>query len=696
MTKRNICTSILAAFALASSAAPRTAAEALKLAQDFAQQHPAFLKGGKMVALPSALSSATMSPKYSKTKTRSALHLFNVGENEGFIVVSADDRFLPVLGYATQGHLADGEELPDGLSYWLDFLTREMNAALEAGAEDVPFGQSQTRSASAADDAVSGATRATAESDYAVSVAPLLTTKWDQTAPYNNKIQGYATGCVATGMAQVMNYWKYPQQGVGSHTNAYHSAYSADFGSTTYDWANMRDTYGGKFDTKEEVEAVSTLMLHLGIATDMRWAKPETGSGTPNMYAGNAFINYFSYNSNLYAEQRDCLSLGAWKALIINQLQTGHPLCYAGMTGVAGSAGHFFVLDGYDAETGLFHFNWGWSGKFDGYFSITALEPGVGGTGAGTGQFNYDQQMFVNVQPTIEGEYVAHFDAKEIFPGNTSDKSKLTIEAVSLGHNSLNFKGTAGLAVYDAAGQLLQFVPSNNGLPTGGFNPGSTYSGSYGFTFDLSALTDGKYTVCLATQHESYPGKVYPIRANYTNASYFTMNVSGNAISFAEQKADFNVEDMAQPSILNPLKENTLFQNVVSIFQVRLRNSGTTVFQDEAGICIQTGKRGDSRQYITVPCTLLPGEEKTVTLSGKVLRTPGDYKLTPCYGDNGDYVVLSQSLDVTVLDEAQSLKPLSPSASAGEVYTLQGIRLGHGQRPASGLYIKGGKKYVIK
>lgn len=676
MTKRNIIALACGFVSMTAVAAPRTTEQALAIAKQFALNHPALCKAQVTRTQLSSKSSARLVHSVRTEFQSRPFDVFNVGEDNGFIVVSADDRFKPVLGYSTQGHIAEDGVVPDGLQYWLNFLSEEMAAAIEAGYPDVAY-----------------AAEASNAGDYSMSVAPLLTTQWDQTAPYNNKIPNYATGCVATGVAQVMNYWKYPTMGKGSHTNAYNSQYSADFGATTYDWANMKDTYGGKYDTKAEVEAVSTLMLHLGIATDMRWAKPETGSGTPNMYAGNALINFFSYNKNLYAEQRDCMSLGAWKSLIINQLQTGHPLCYAGMTGVSGMAGHFFVLDGYDAATGLFHFNWGWSGKFDGYYSITALEPGVGGVGAGTGSFNYDQQMFVNVQPTESGEYVAHFDAQKITPSASSTQDHATFLAQSLAHNSLNFKGDAGLAVYLQDGTFHKFIASKNGLPTGGFAPGSVYSGDYAFEMNLSSLPDGAYTVCLATQHENYPGIVYPIRAHYGSATYFAMSVAAGKVSFAENLSDYNISDVEEPVIVNALAANTLYQNVVSEFQIVLKNSGTTAFDDEVGVCIKK-TRESNPQYITIPCTLLPGEQKTIVLSGKVLREPGNYKLLPCYGENGQYVTLSQGLDVAVTEAPVGIHSIGSAAGDAVIYNIQGMRVSDKANLPRGLYIKNGKKII--
>lgn len=666
-------TSLALLASLTASASPRSVDDAMNIARNFLKHVPELRAKAQSDLTLSPAITAKVKNRIGSDNASPEYFIFNLENENGFIVVSGDDRFAPVLGYSHSGNITDNTEMPEGLQYWLSFLSAEMNAAIESGYK------AHAKSSAAS---------------YKESVAPLLTTKWDQGRPYNNKIPNYATGCVATGTAQVMNFWKYPAHGIGSHTNGYFPQYSADFENTTYDWVNMKDEYGGKYDTQAEVEAVSTLMYQLGVATDMRWAKASEGSGTPNMYAGHALINYFGYNKNLYAEERDCLSLGAWKALIIDQLQTGHPLCYAGMGRNAGEAGHFFVLDGYDAENGLFHFNWGWSGLYDGYFNISALEPGTGGTGAGSGNFNYDQQVFINVQPTETGEYVAHFDAKEILPPENTHKSKVLISVDNLQNNAINFKGNAGLALYNAEGTLIKIIPSGNGFPAG-LNPGSSMNILYSFDFNLSSVDDGKYTVCLAAIDDKNPDKPYPIRAKYGNATYFTMNVSDGIVSFTGNKSDFYLADSGEPAIENATEANTLYENKVSTFIISIKNTGTTAFFDEVGICIKKS-RDTNPQYITVPCSLAPGEEKTVTFSGKVIRTPGTYNMYTCYGDNGEYTTLDHSVSLTIKDEASSIASANTDDANAPIYSVTGIRIAPSTSLQKGLYIINGKKTYIK
>ena len=670
-----LLSAVLLGLMVTAAAAPRSGADALSVARRYLQH---------IMSLPSACTpqlwladAAAAAPSLRGVdKATSAYHVVNIGDQQGFVIVSGDDRFVPVLGYVPVGSFQD--EHPDGLDYWLSFLSDEMNAALEAGYQGPADETDET-------------------AIYSQSIAPLITTKWGQTSPFNNKIPLFATGCVATGMAQVMNYWKYPTHGIGSHTHSYNGTnYSADFGITTYDWANMKDVYGGKYDTKAEVDAVSTLMYHLGIATDMQWTKDN--SGTPNMYSAYALIHFFGYNPYLYAEGRDYVSDGAWKALIIQQLSTGHPLCYSGYTGESAGAGHYFVLDGYDADTDQFHFNWGWAGAYDGYFSLSSLTPGgQGQAGALTGSYNYNQQMFVNVQPTPLGEPSAHYDATAVAPSrSTGSKDHVTFVTYHLTNNTVDFSGSIGLAVYDADGTYDRFVPSALTFP-GNLLLGNSYQSEFEVPVSLSSLDDGNYIVCLAVLRDDSPDKPWPVRAYYDRYTYYHLTISGSQATFSEVKRDFALD--ADVPVIVGATEPVLYQNHVASFQVKVRNEGTTAFYDEVGVCIKRS-RDSHPQCITIPCRLDAGEEKTLTVSGKILRDSGDYTLCGCYADNGEYTYLSESaLDITIGSEAANANAKAKAnANANAVYDLTGIRLSDTDEAAglaTGIYIRNGQKIII-
>lgn len=659
-----------AAMAFVANAAPRTPQEAIALAQSFVRRTQVFHAVHQSQLTLSTDNTAKVRARGEGMESQS-YYIVNLDDNNGYVIVSGDDRFNDILGYSDQGHVDNESDMPDALKYWLASLSSEMDYAKANGYK---------------------AGEVTADS-YAESVEPLLTSKWDQGSPYNKLIPNYATGCVATGIAQVMYYWKYPVHGIGSHTNGNNTAYSADFENTTYDWNNMKDVYGGKYDTQAQVDAVSTLMYHLGVSTDMIWRSLQEGSATGNIYAAHALITFFGYNKYLHAEDRDCFSLGAWKALILDQLRNGRPVPFSGHCDAERTAGHFFVLDGYDAETGLFHINWGWGGKCDGYYELSSLTPGTGGIGAGMGSYNYYQQIYVNVQPEDMGEYIAHFDAQTIKPLNMrTSKSMLTIVTNVLSNNALNFTGTYGMAIYNTDGTLYGYVKSNSGVPAG-FHPGTSFRDEQYFEFNLSDIPDGDYIICLAAKHNSYPDKVFPFRANYGQCTYYAMNVAGENVSFTEQKSDYSISDAAAPVINGKADNNMLYQNVSSMFTITVRNSGTTEFYDEVGVCIKKS-RDSKAQYITVPCNLQPGEEKTLTIPGKVLREPGSYSLYTCYGDNGSYSVLANSISVTVSDEANAIGYVENGDAEAPVFTLTGVRVDGRESLKKGIYISNGKKII--
>lgn len=659
--KKTFLSIALALAAAGAGAATRTADQALAIARHFVAGSQHFSN-----VHPSALSLApTATAQMAKGgKQAPAYYVCNI-ENGGFVIVSGDDRFKDILGFSASSTY-DDNNLPDGFAYWMEFLSNEMSAAIANGYEP------------------DNITTTTYSANATKSVEPLITTKWNQNSPYNNKLNGNMTGCVATGMAQVMNYWKYPTHGIGSHTGGYSPYYSADFGATTYDWAHMLDEYGTGWESKEEVDAVATLMLHAGVATDMQWGTDQ--SATANMYAAHALINFFGYNKYLYSESRDHVSLGAWKALIIDQLQSGHPLCYSGQ-GKGG--GHFFVCDGYDATTGKFHFNWGWSGMFDGYYELTSLEPGVGGIGAGAGSYNDLQQIFVNVQPSELGAPSVHFEAKKSDIKANGKKANVTLTSID-NNNTSTVTGSIGVAVYTSDGSLVKYVDVDK-FPMTGLHIGATYSGAYQYSADLSSIPAGTYTMCAAVAMEDIEG-VFPVRATYGNTTYYTLNVAASGITITPQSNDANLEATAIELTSN--SEGNMFQNVPAQFAVTIKNNSAQEFNDEIGVYI-SGGRGSS-QHITVPASLAAGETKTITVYGTpTLNVKNGYSVKACYGTNGTYTAIGNAITLNILDETLAdisiIDDFKPATADAPCYNLAGQRV---SANAKGIIIQNGKKTV--
>ncbi|MBO6027428.1 MAG: C10 family peptidase [Bacteroidales bacterium] len=294
--------------------------------------------------------------------TTESFFVYNFGTS-GFVIVSSDDRFRPIVGYSNEGPFAVEDPSPEAMFYLekINEARTSRNAILfDNTAEEwqsvLTTGKLPSRNGGRGADFI-------------------CTTLWNQNSPYNlysPQADGgpggrcYA-GCVATAMSQVMKRWNHPAQGTGSHS--YWSGYgqlSANFGNTTYDWNNMPDRLGGA--SQEEIEAVALLMYHCAVAVDMDFS--PTGSGASSWDVPSAIKQHFSYSNQASIKSRDNYSLVSWQNMLKESFDLGWPVYYSGYNQ---SGGHAFVCDGYDDDD-LFHFNWGWGGNSDGWFVIDEID----------------------------------------------------------------------------------------------------------------------------------------------------------------------------------------------------------------------------------------------------------------------------------------------------------------------------------
>lgn len=681
--KRDIITYAMLTCALLANAEVRTSQQALDIAKQFMSNNATLFDKNSSIICECKEATAKARKVYGMAEDKNLAnpyYIFNI-EKGGYVIVSGDDRFESILGYSDEGCISATEELPDGLAYWLGMYEKEMVNATETSKQTNP------RMAAKATDV-----------NYFRSVEPMLKTKWDQGVPYNNMTPSkYPTGCVATGTAQVMKYWSYPETGIGSHTNKYNGSAFANFETTTYDWNNMLNEYGWGFETAAQVNAVATIMYHLGVATDMRWTAKQ--SGTENVNAGSALVNNFGYNKYIYSEQRDCMSAGAWKALVIEQLQSGHPLCYAGADVKDGQyAGHFFVCDGYDANTGKFHFNWGWSGRANGYYALSALTPSELGTGAGFGSYNYDQHILVNVQPSETGSYRSPFDAKTVAPINaTCNKSSLVMRTNQLSNSAVNFNGVFGAAVYDDHGSLVKFAPAKEGFPVG-LNPGSSFNNDYDMTFDLSDVPNGTYTMCIASQCKDYKDILTPIRAFYENPYTYKMTVSGNNLTLEAQDTNPEVSADAAPTLVSN-SDGLVYQNIESHYTITVTNNSLTDFFDEVGVRLGNTRGGGYVDFLT-PCHIPAGQTKTVDIYGvtpSIFNIGSSQKIYNIVSYNGKVLTIGSNASVTVKSEADDIPFVNADdESDNTIYSINGQVMSSGVNLPKGIYIQNNKKFIVK
>lgn len=309
-------------------------------------------------------------------------YLFNASTGNGFVIVSADDRALPILGYSETGTL-NPATLPVNFVSWMDVYESEIDWVKEN------VSQPDETTASQWEQLLSN-TCEPVRADR--SVAPLLSTTWGQDAPYNAYCpydsyygETSVTGCVATAMAQIMKYWEYPYKGTGSHSY-YHNNFgtlSADFGNTIYSWFDMPNSNPPANNT-----SIAALMYHCGVSVEMDYSGSPSGSRAYSNNIPNALINYFGYEGTAMWLQGVNYDYYPWINLLKNELDNGRPMEYSGQDLQQG--GHSFVCDGYNND--YFHFNWGWNGSENGYFMLTSLAPS-------SYNFSNNEAATIGIQP---------------------------------------------------------------------------------------------------------------------------------------------------------------------------------------------------------------------------------------------------------------------------------------------------------
>lgn len=470
------------------------------------------------------------------------VYVFNRPANRGYLILPADDCAAPVLGYADRGSYAEAQSSPE-LQYWLGEYSRQIEYAAEKGIT------------------YSGSTRAGLPGRKVI--APLLKTKWNQGAPYNYECpvdngSRSVTGCVATAMAQVMNYWKYPEIGhgtVSARIKTTNTTVTMDLGLKKFDWANMLDVYNSSSSTEQE-DAVAYLMKCCGYSVNMGYSSKESGAQSVNV--GKALIANFDYNPNMDFIKRSYVTDSQWDEYVYNELAAGRPVYYSGFST---QAGHAFVCDGYDNE-GYYHFNWGWGGSSDGYFLLQALNPGTLGIGGGTGGYNVHQDIIVGLQPKPAGEPVLPtLTMTGTFMGSTSGSTvKFWVEHSGSRGTLWNYTFTQ--TKFPMALQIMSADGSNSRLKyvTFGTVDINQASGIYAATasgdtftwksFDFSDEPDGDYIVTLGVV-DAGVSNFRAVKAAQGCSNKFRLRKAGGQLTVTNN--EFTCIDIVSGGFVSPL-----------------------------------------------------------------------------------------------------------------------------------------------
>lgn len=309
----------------------------------------------------------------------SAYYIYNA-EGGGFVIVSAEDAVTPILAYSDTGSFPVDDMAP-GLKDWMEDLQANILELRRSGAKATPAVQAAWASVTS-----SGAGPVMAADEKVIETA-----EWDQGDPYNRlspTVDGKkaVTGCVATAISIIMYYYKYPVKGTGTlpgydYTTSKGKNRHQDGTElgTKYAWDKMLPRYSGVSFSTEQADAVAQLMFDVGIMCEMSFN--ADGSGASTAFSVSRLPEYMGFDKSIVFYSKGIFTAEEWIGMIRGEIDEEHPVLYSGHDA---EGGHAFVCDGYNSE-GFLHFNWGWSGKGNGFFALTDLG---GFTGSNVAVFN--------------------------------------------------------------------------------------------------------------------------------------------------------------------------------------------------------------------------------------------------------------------------------------------------------------------
>ena len=505
------------------SANPIDVAQAQSIAKKFCAE--AVVKN-KMRKAPANAKMKLAYKSHGKKADNNLLYAFDRGTANGFVVVAGDDRAPQILGYTDTGSF-DISNMPENMRWWIQQYEQQMRYL-----QDNPKA------------------RLTTPKSNVNVVAPLLgEIEWNQESPYNancpymsyydedeeETVSGKApTGCVATALAQVMRYHKWPNESKGNisyTTYTLKQNITADL-NATYNWDLMLPTYTGVTATDEQKAEVAKLMYNVGAALQSDYT--PSGTGATDVDVVPTLVRYFNYDPGARYVQRDYTAVNLYEQGLINEIEAGRPVPYGGVT--KKNDGHFFVLDGIN-EDGYYHINWGWGGLSNGYFLISSLDPdaqGVGGSTSTYTAFKYHQLYISGLQKPQEGSKTGwNIMANDISKINDTyakgDEINTTIyDAYNNSCSYDTLKCKLYWDIYDSEGTIIEknFIKNDTLALNYGFDKLTT-------NFKIPAdIADGEYTVKLDfTQAEDDYTEIHNVAMKAGANKYYKINVEGDEVN---------------------------------------------------------------------------------------------------------------------------------------------------------------------
>lgn len=573
------------------------------------------------------------------------VYVFSRPEAAGFYIVAADDAVGDILlGYSDSSPFV-GTAAHPGMRWLLETYSARV---AEASAPD-------------------------ASRIERTEIKPLASTAWYQGAPYNDLcpvVNGSRTsaGCVAIAVAQAMKVHQWPAVGVGSKEYSYTLAeyegqptidVSSDFAAHTYRWDEMLDSYLST-STEAQREAVARLCFDAGVAASTEYS---SSSAARSLDAGCGMLEHFAYDKGMRYLDRKWFAYRQWEEIIYAQLLQGRPVIYSG---TSDTVGHTFLIDGADAN-GFFHFNWGWNGESDGYFSLADLTPV--NTQDETRSYNWEQNMLVDVTPDAGSPLAGSMAIADVITTNRSVYNGDT-DYVNVYGGFYSF--ALGEAQYSLGfmtdTETPRYISVLNSVlkPTWGYTQIAVYAGSF---------PDGEYDV--------YP--VFKTAEGEWKKMYYDRNLTSGHLHFVKADGTLTVSG-GEPDVpvagdvvsavylgTSPADglEPRLFPGREYDFMFGVTVDGECLREMRVKLTSEDGAVVALGQPVLVDADKASTLEVSLPLPIPADIAPGNYRVGCTVRADGKDILVSDYVPVEILREWVSIDVESVDLYVGDEYALK-------------------------
>ena len=613
---------------LATSAGNISVNQAKAIASRFMSSHAMPTTSIKMVHRAPGLNDGS--------NDRVAYYVFNA--SRGYVIVAGDDRAPAVLGYSDHGTF-DAQDVPEAMQELLDSYATQIGALEQGAKADLHLSNRRP-------------------------VTPLVHAAWSQNSPYNTRLpiingkRAYV-GCVATAMAQVMHYWKWPSRpttAIPAYTTDELHIAMPSLPVVDFQWDLMKDTYLTNDSISAEGKAAATLSLYCAQSVTMDFK--SSSSSAYSSHIPNALVNYFGYSPKMKYYQRQIFTTDEWENLIYNELSARRPVFYSGSSS---EGGHAFICDGYDGN-GLFHINWGWNGQSNGYFLLNVLSPEAQGTGGSSGADGYilRQAIIIGVEPGTQSATELEVCAKYIeLQSYTSSRSSINsnFSATQVTH-FINYTRDPisfdfGWALYDSNNTMVSMLTTSytNNLPSNYYiYPTRTLQFGAG-------ISSGTYRI-VPMFRERNAGNWRPCLG--ADINYIEVVINGTSCTMTSHGVsstpNYRLNDISTSGHMHPTRP--------VVINVNLTNLGTTrndvLYMKVNGkikatglVDLENGASGNASFQFTS-------------------ETTGTYNLVFCWAEDGSNVLTTLPVTITAMPSASlsgSVSVLNVTNSSDRIIT---------------------------